>query len=123
MPGNTELELDQLWFTWSTAGLGSMPMGFRVRAASEGLYDTLEMRYRRVNRFLNYELPEGASVSEFNRRIAPISLSFVDNGDERLLIRKVFTGLDGVGRNGVFFTHLIAGLPRGFTGRSAVPLS
>ncbi len=99
-----------------------MQAGFRVRAASEGLYDTYGMRYRCVNRFLNYELPEGASVSEFNSRIAPISLSLVDNGDERLLIRKVFTGLDGVGRNGAYFTHLIAGLPRGFTAREAIEL-
>ncbi|HEU0000853.1 MAG TPA: hypothetical protein VFQ36_08145 [Ktedonobacteraceae bacterium] len=122
MAGNTELELDQLWFTWSTAGLGAMPMGFRVRAASEGLYDTQGMRYRRVNRFLSYEPPEGAPASEFNSRIAPISLSFVYNGDERLLIRKVFTGQDVVGRNGVFFAHLIAGLPRSFTARDAIRL-
>ena len=122
MAGNTELELDQLWFTWSTAGLGAMPMGFRVRAASEGLYDTQGMRYRRVNRFLSYEPPEGAPISEFNSRIAPISLSFVHNGDERLLIRKVFTGQDVVGRNGAFFAHLIAGLPREFTARDAIRL-
>src|SRR5579864_3653995 len=102
MQEKSDLELDQLWFTWSTFGLGSMPMGFRVRAASEGFYDTQGLRYRRVNRFLSYKMPEGASVSEFNPNIAPISLSFVYNGEaqERLLIRKVFTGADGVGRNG-----------------------
>ena len=122
MQGNTEFELDQLWFTWSTSGLGSMPMGFRVRAASEGLYDTQSIRYRRLNRFLSYKLPEGTNISEFNKRIAPVSLSFIDNGDERLLIRKVFIGQDAVGRNGVFFTHLIAGLPREFTARDAIRL-
>src|SRR2546421_10976258 len=109
--------LDQLWFTWSTSGLGSMPMGFRVRAASEGLYDTQGMRYRRVRRFVNYELPQGVTVSEFNTTIAPVSLTLVDNGEERLLIRKVYIGQDAVGRNGNFFTHLIAGLPKEFTAR------
>ena len=124
MAGNTGLELDQLWFTWSTAGLGAMPMGFRLRAASEGFHsnEMQNLRYRRVSRLLGYELPEGASASEFNSRIAPISLSFVHNGDERLLIRKVFTGQDVVGRNRAFFTHLIAGLPREFIARDAIRL-
>ncbi|HEU0001512.1 MAG TPA: hypothetical protein VFQ36_11460 [Ktedonobacteraceae bacterium] len=124
MAGNTGLELDQLWYTWSTAGLGAMPMGFRVRAASEGFHahEMQNIRYRRVSRLLGYEPPEGASVSEFNSRIAPISFSFVHNGDERLLIRKVFTGQDALGRNGVFFTHLIAGLPRDFSARDAIRL-
>ena len=124
MPETTGLELDQLWYTWSTSGLGPMSMGFRVRAASEGFHahEMQNMRYRRVNRLLGYTVPEGAPISEFNSRIAPISLSFVDNGDERLLIRKVFTGQDSMGRNGVFFTHLIAGLLREFSARDAIRL-
>src|SRR5712691_11568532 len=114
--------LDQLWYTWSTSGLGSMSMGYRVRAASEGLYDTQGMRYRRVDRFLRYELPQGINMNEFDARNAPISFSFVNNGDETLLIRKVFKGRDLAGRNSVFFTHLIAGLPREFPARYAIRL-
>src|SRR5579872_5106417 len=98
------IELDQLWFTWSPYGLGSMPMGFRVRAASEGLYDTQGMRYRGIDRFLDYQLPAHVSPYEFESRIAPpISFSFIDNSYynvyhgsderyERLLIRKVYNG-------------------------------
>src|SRR2546428_4396845 len=89
--------LDQLWYTWSKDGLGSMSAGYRVRAASPGLYNLQDMRYRRVDRFLRYELPQGVNSSEFTGRIAPISLSFVDNGDEQLLIRKVFVGRDYAG--------------------------
>ena len=114
--------LDQLWYTWSKDGLGSMSAGYRVRAASQGLYNLQDMRYRRLDRFLRYELPQGVNSSEFNSRIAPISLSFVHNGDERLLIRKVFVGRDYAGRNSVFFTHLIAGLPQDFTARDAIRL-
>ena len=114
--------LDQLWYTWSTSGLGSMSMGYRVRAASEGLYDTQGMRYRRVDRFLRYELPQGININEFDARTAPISFAFVTNGDETLLMRKVFKGRDLAGRNSVFFTHLIAGLPREFPARYAIRL-
>lgn len=114
--------LDQLWYTWSTNGLGSMPMGYRVRAASGELHDTQSMRYRRVDRFLRYELPQGININEFDSKVAPVSLAFVNNGEERLLIRKVFKGRDLAGRNSVFFTHLIAGLPPSFTARDAIRL-
>ena len=122
MQGNTELELDQLWYTFSKDGFGSMTAGYRVRAASPGLYNLQDRRYRLVDRFLPYTLPRGINPSEFNARIAPISLSFVNNGAENLLIRKVFVGRDFAGRNSVFFTHLIAGLPREFTARDAIHL-
>ena len=46
----------------------------------------------------------------------------MNNGEERLLIRKVYIGQDAVGRNGNFFTHLIAGLPKEFTARDAIHL-
>ncbi len=114
--------LDQLWYTWSTAGLGSMQMGYRVRAASEGLYETQSMRYRRIDHYLRYELPQGININDFDTRTAPTSFAFVFNGEERLLVRKVFKGRDAAGRNSVFFTHLIAGLPPTFTARDAIRL-
>ena len=114
--------LDQLWYTWSNAGLGSMQMGYRVRAASEGLYETQGMRYRRVDHYLRYELPQGININDFDTRTAPTSFAFVFNGEERLLVRKVFKGRDAAGRNSVFFTHLIAGLPPSFTARDAIRL-
>src|SRR5712691_6707419 len=98
------LELDQLYYTWSTNGLGAMPMGYRVRAASEGLYDIQGLRYRRVDRFLRYVSPKGVSTLNFNQSIAPITLAYINNGDENLLIHKVFVGQDAHGRNSVYFT-------------------
>ncbi|HEY0755600.1 MAG TPA: hypothetical protein VGD98_16700 [Ktedonobacteraceae bacterium] len=115
-------DLDQLWYTWSKNGLDSMAMGYRVRAASGDLHNTQSMRYRVLDRFLRYEAPQGININEFDARIAPISYAFISNGPERLLIRKVFKGRDLVGRNSVFFTHLIAGLPDEFTVRDAIRL-
>ena len=117
-------ELDQLWYTWSTNGLGSMPMGFRVRAASARFHDVQGMDYKRVDRFVRYEIPKGIRPVELDRRIAPVTLAYIYNGTEYLLVRKVFTGQDANGRNGVFFTHLIAGLPSppDFTARDAIRL-
>ena len=130
------IELDQLWFTWSRDGLGSMSAGFRVRAASKGLYDISGERFRRISPFLNYQLPADISPYEFESHIAPpISLSFIygykdyydhfhslNDRDERLLIRKVYIGRDAVGRPGVYFTHLITGFPDDFTARDAIRL-
>src|SRR5207248_4732643 len=77
-----DIQLDQLWYTWSRYGLGSMPMGFRVRAASEGLYDIQSLRYHSLDRFLGYVLPEGVSTASFEPREAPITLAFLNNGQE-----------------------------------------
>lgn len=115
-------DLDQLWYTWSTNGLDAMAMGYRVRAASGELRDTQSMRYRVLDRFLRYEPPQGININEFDARIAPISYAFLKNGAEHLLVRKVFKGRDLAGRNSVYFTHLIAGLPAEFTVRDAIRL-
>ena len=117
-------QLDQLWYTWSTSGLGAMPMGFRVRAASTRFHDIQGMDYRRVDRFVRYEPPKGIRPIEINQRNAPVTLAYVSNGAEYLLVRKVFIGQGVHQRNGVFFTHLIAGLPSppDFTARDAIRL-
>ncbi len=94
--------LDQLWYTWSQHGLG-VGTGYRVRAASGELRNTQSMRYRLLDRFLRYELPQGININEFDARNAPISYAFISNGPERLLIRKVFKGRDPAGRNPVFY--------------------
>jgi len=117
--------LDQLWYTWSTAGLGSMNMGYRVRAASPELHDTNSMRYRQLDRLLRYELPLDMDPSMLDQHTAPISLLFIKNGGENLLIRKVFkgrdAGRDAAGRYSVYFTHLIV-VPSSFTAREAISL-
>lgn len=115
-------DLDQLWYTWSKNGLDSMAMGYRVRAASGDLRNTQGMRYRVLDRFLRYEPPQGLNINEFDARTAPTSYAFISNGQELLLIRKVFKGRDLAGRNSVFFTHLVAGLPDTFTMRDAIRL-
>ncbi|HEX7734739.1 MAG TPA: hypothetical protein VF458_07745 [Ktedonobacteraceae bacterium] len=115
-------DLDQLWYTWSKNGLDAMAMGYRVRAASGELRNTQSMRYRVLDRFLRYEPPQGININEFDARVAPVSYAFISNGPEHLLMRKVFKGRDLAGRNSVFFTHLIAGLPDEFTMRDAIRL-
>jgi hypothetical protein len=114
--------LDQLWYTWSTAGLDAINAGYRVRAASEGLWDIQGIRYRRLSRFLAYNLSEEIQASNLDASVAPVSLAFITTPEERLLIRKVFTGKDLAGRNSKFFIHLIAGLPNSFTAREAIRL-
>lgn len=115
-------QLDQLWYTWSTSGLGSHPVGYRVRAASPGLHDIESLRYRKLDRYLRYDLPQGIDDSTFDPSTAPIALAFVNNGDERILVRRVFRGRDIAGRQSVYFSHLIAGLPKDFTARDAICL-
>lgn len=118
-------QLDQLWYTWSNYGLGAAQVGFRVRAASEGFQDIQGERYRRVDRFLRYDLPARASSGKLQSQVpiqAPVTLAFVNNGYESLLVRKVFIGKDLYGRNGNFFAHLVAGFPPEFTARDAIRL-
>ena len=66
------------------------------------------MCYKKVDRYLRYELSQGVNFSEFDVSKAPLSLSLVNNGDERLLICKVFKGRDAAGRQSVYFSYLIS---------------
>ncbi len=120
------LQLDQLWYTWSTSGLEAIHSGYRVRAASDGLRETQSKRNRQLERYYQYSLPAGLDLNTFDAGTAPVSLSLVDHKTEtkheRLLIRKVFKGLDTFKRGSVYFVHLIAGLPETFTARQAISL-
>src|SRR5258708_9075518 len=98
-------QLDQLWYTWSKNGLDAMAPGYRVRAASGELRNTVSLRYRMLDRFLRYETPQGMALSELTPAAAPLSLALLNNGSEGLLIRKVFKGLDPTRRNPVYFIH------------------
>lgn len=115
-------DLDQLWYTWSPNGLDAIAMDYRVRAASGELHNTQSLRYRTLDRFLRYNPPQNMNSNELDARTAPVSYAFLSNGSEHLLVRKVFKGRDLAGRNSVYFTHLIAGLPDEFTARDAIRL-
>lgn len=124
--------IDQLWYTWSHKGLGEIYRGYRIRAASIGLHSIRNIRVKALDRFQRYQLPQGADpvVAQSLRHpdandglnVAPICLSLIDTGQERILVRKVYTGRDALGRPGVFFVHLLAGLPENFTATYAIQL-
>jgi GTPase-associated protein 1, N-terminal domain type 2/GTPase-associated protein 1, middle domain len=111
--------IEQLWYTWSTVGLGSVT-GFRVRAASSGLADIRSERFRVLERYLHYDLPVGVDPYEANTENAPYCLSLLDVADTRILVHKVYIGKDAYGRPGVHFIHLLEGLPHTFLAQNAI---
>lgn len=98
--------IEQLWYTWSTSGLGSVT-GFRVRAASAGLMDLRSERFLAINPYLHYTLPLGTLIEQAEKRTSPVNLTFADAGDTTILVQKVFAGADAYGRIGIYFCHLI----------------
>ena len=69
-------------------------------------------RFQTLKKYLNYDLPlDTSNPRDVTPEQAPRSLLFVQAGQERVLINKVYTGLDGVGRPGAFFSHLLTDLP------------
>lgn len=113
--------IEQLWYTWSTTGLGSVT-GLRVRAASPGLSDIRSERFRALEPYLYYHLPTNTDNYTANRANSPCSLLLVNTGNERILAQKVYVGKDAYGRPGVYFIHLLAGLPNSFLARDAIEL-
>jgi hypothetical protein len=103
----SDTSIEQLWYTWSDVGLSSVHAGFRVRAASPGLTAIYSQRVQGMDRYMRYLLPPGADRSVTPEQ-APVGLAFVDTGHEYILVRKNYSGKDGVGRVGNFFVHVIA---------------
>ncbi len=130
----SERSIDQLWWTWSATGHGQT-QGFQVRAASVGLTDKsglVDMRSPRMKMlrgYMNYALPDG--VHDIDPLQAPACLCFTELPSEsgkdavsreRLLVHKIYTGRDGAGRPGAYFSHLIIGLSSQFLARQAIEL-
>ncbi len=115
-------QFEQLWYTWSEIGLGSM--GFRIRAVSEGLSDFRNRRMQILDQFQRYQLPLGTELLAVKPENAPVCLALLkpDGLAGRALVHKVYTGKDGFGRSGVFFVHLVDGLPETFSARQAIEL-
>ena len=117
--------IDQLWYTWSSTGL-SGNVGFQVRAASEGLRNLNSERFMALDAHTRYSLPADADRFAATRETSPCSLAFIDvntgMGIERVLVHKVYIGRDAYGRPGVYFTHLLVGLPESFVARDAIDL-
>jgi hypothetical protein len=119
--------LDQLCYTWSTVGYGSLSAGLRIRAASTGLQVINDERVKSLDRYLRYNLPQGADrlAIQKNLDLAPLSLALIrveQGARERILVHKKYTGRDGVGRLGNFFIHLLASLPDTFSVADAISL-
>jgi hypothetical protein len=115
--------LEQLYFTWSTIGLGDVP-GFRVRAASAAISNINSERYNSLKAYLNYNLPQGTDAYAADATLdrTPTGLVYADTGKERIIAQKVYKGRDKYNRPGVYFVHLLAGLPEGFLARDAIDL-
>src|SRR5436853_4998850 len=94
---NENKVIEQLWYTWSDVGIDRISAGFRIRAASEGLQDTRSELVQRLNPYQRYWLPRDANRS-IDPNLTPICLALIDTGKERILVHKVYTGKDGVGR-------------------------
>lgn len=114
--------VEQLWYTWSDVGLDTIRAGFRIRAASEGLKDIRSARVQHLDRYQRYSLPRNVNPAMINLNTAPICLSLINTGQERILVHKVYTGKDAVGRYGAFFVHLLTDLPEGFSAFHAISL-
>jgi hypothetical protein len=113
--------IEQLWYTWSTIGLGSVT-GFRVRAASPGLSNIRNESFRALENHLRYDLPIGVDPYEANMKNSPCCLSLLEVDNRRILVHKVYLGKDAYGRPGVPFIHLLEGLPPAFLARDATRL-
>jgi GTPase-associated protein 1, N-terminal domain type 2 len=115
--------LEQLWYTWSTVGLGPLSAGFRIRAASSGLSDIHSARVQDLDQYLRYTLPAGTDRFAITPDMAPLCLSVIQTDwGERILVNKTYIGKDGVGRPGAFFIHLLGNLPSNFSASDAIAL-
>jgi hypothetical protein len=114
--------IEQLWYTWSDVGLDTIRAGFRIRAASAGLQDIHSVRVQNLDRYQRYSLPQDVDLFSATPDTAPICLSLIATGQERILVHKAYTGKDGVGRYGAFFIHLLFGLPEDFSVLHAISL-
>lgn len=110
--------MEQLWYTWTSVGL-ERP-GFQIHAASPGLGDVESDRLKALRRFYTYHLPRTANGLTLRPEDAPTCLALLSAGGERVLVHRSYAGRDGAGRPGNFFTHLVAGLPKGFTAGDAI---
>jgi hypothetical protein len=90
--------VDQLWYTWATIGFG-VGRGWQVRAASERLRDRSDRGSMLARRFC-YR-PESAHV-----------FGWADVEGFRIVFNKADAGLDGVGRDGNYFVHVLVGTPQ-----------
>src|SRR5689334_5716367 len=117
----SDKSVEQLWYTWSDGGIDPIKIGFRIRAASEGLHDYKSERVRNLDYYQRYSLPRGANPA-ISPEEAPVCLALINTGQERILVHKVYVGKDAFGRYGVFFVHLIAGLPAEFSALDAISL-
>jgi len=113
--------IDQLWYTWSAVGL-RRTAGWQVRAASPGLSDLHSERYRSLERYFGYSLPEGVSPLRICPDDAPLSLALVECGRERALLQRRFIGTLPQRGPGIYFVHAIAGVPEEFSWREAIGL-
>ncbi|GCF08698.1 GAP1-N2 domain-containing protein [Dictyobacter arantiisoli] len=101
--------MDQLWYTWSTTGLGSIT-GHRVRAASQNLLNLHSEWYQELEKYLHYTLPEGVNPYESTTASSPYGLAYIVTLAGPCLLQRVYGGKDAYGRAGVSFIHALTNL-------------
>ncbi len=100
--------VEQMWYTWSDVGLGTVHAGFQIRAASPALTDIYSEHVKRLERYMRYVLPAETDRFAITPAMAPICLSFLrTEQNEYILMQKKYIGRDGVGRLGTFFVTLL----------------
>ena len=96
--------LEQLLYTSAEDGLDGQP-GFQVVAATAGLASRGTSLAAAALRLCRYEPP--ARVTSPDE--APISYGWIDAHSTRLVFHRTYAGLDGWGRPGNFYAHVLAG--------------
>lgn len=116
--------IEQLWYTWSTTGIGGAGRGFQIRAASPNLIASQRSLFGIIANFASYQLPDDINPTDFlDTMNAPVSLTLINSSPHgKILAHKVYCGSDGFGRPGNFFTHMLVGLPEDFSAREAIRL-
>jgi len=94
--------VEQLIYTWAENGVEGRSQ-FQVRAVSPGFADQASKISRAARRLCQYSWPPISKNYEF------VSFGWIDFGATRFIFRRCDAGLDGFGRPGKFFAHIVAG--------------
>jgi hypothetical protein len=110
--------MQQLWRTWSRAGLEGRP-GLTTYAVSPGLAAADGDLPGPLSDVLLFDLPPGIT-SATRPDDMPVSLTYLTPPEGRVLAQRAYVGLDGVGRPGNYFVHVLTDLPPEFRTIDAV---
>jgi hypothetical protein len=112
--------IQQLWRTWASAGLEGTP-GLNVYAVSPGLEEMVRAKDDGLDIASSFDLPPGITLATDPFDV-PVSFAFTGAAGRRMVARRRYTGLDGRGRWGNYFAHVLTGFPSRYGAREAIRL-